>query len=562
MITGFQLISSLPKKIPPLRIEVCKSEWMKYENEIENKVENKIRILHIDDNLFDRKLIWDALVKDDGRFEILEADSREKFEQHLRGQDFDLVLSDFDILGFDGLQVLQLVKEKNPDIPVIIVTGTGSEEIAIQAMKMGAEDYVIKTMHHLRGLGSTIDVVLDNKKARDERKIIQEKLQESEGSLNTLIKTIPDPLCLKDPAGRFLKSNPAFESLMGIKESELIGKTDFDLFPPEMANHSHEKDLEAIAKGEKTRDEETYPDRKGQKRIFDIIRAPMYDSEGKLIGVLSIGRDITERKRTAELLKNYSFQLEETVKSRTADLEASKERAESADKLKSDFLSNVSHELRTPLNSIIGFTGILLNRMAGPLNEEQEKQLNMVKASGKHLLALINDILDLSKIESERFILNAETINMQSLIEEVVEQHLPIDKDVSLNFEQTPEIIEIQSDRQRVKQVLINLVSNGLKFTESGSVNIHCFREIDTVVVEISDTGIGIEEENLDKIFNQFFQIETQYSSKFPGTGLGLSICRKIMELLHGTITVKSKVGIGSVFTCTFPVEIPAEGAV
>lgn len=266
---------------------------------------------------------------------------------------------------------------------------------------------------------------------------------------------------------------------------------------------------------------------------------------------------ITERKKAEEALKNYRLYLETEVKNRTAELEAAKERAESADRLKSAFLATMSHELRTPLNSIIGFSGILLQERAGQLNEEQKKQLGMVLTSGRHLLSLINDILDLSKIEAGQMTLNFETFNIREVIEEVIklEKLAALDKGLSLDSEVAADIGPLISDKYRIHQVVLNLLNNAVKFTNEGSVKIKCYKENEFVKIEIIDTGIGIKEEDLNKLFSPFIQVESDLSKKHEGTGLGLSISRKLIDLLHGSIEVKSEFGVGSTFTVTLPLK-------
>ena len=263
------------------------------------------------------------------------------------------------------------------------------------------------------------------------------------------------------------------------------------------------------------------------------------------------------RRQAEEELKNYGLYLEETVKQRTAELESARDRAESADRVKSAFLATMSHELRTPLNSVIGFSGILLQNIPGPLNEEQRKQLKMIQASGRHLLSVINDILDLSKIEVGLLTTNFEHFNIQNVIEEVMklEWLSAVNKGLTMKFEKNPEIEEIFSDRQRVKQVLLNLVNNAIKFTEKGSVSIVCSNNSDWVNIDVIDTGIGIKEEDFGKLFSPFIQIDSELTRKHQGSGLGLSISKKLIDLLHGTISVKSEFGTGSTFTISLPVK-------
>ena len=264
-----------------------------------------------------------------------------------------------------------------------------------------------------------------------------------------------------------------------------------------------------------------------------------------------------------EMVKEISHHrnhLEALVSERTAELEVAKERAESADRLKSVFLATMSHELRTPLNSIIGFTGILLQGLVGPLSAEQEKQLRMVSGSAKHLLSLINDILDISKIEAGQLEIVSKLFNMRDLIEKVARTlNDPAEEKGLMLFAQVaPEVSQITSDRRRVEQVLTNLVNNAIKFTEKGEVRIECQINEGQLVTRVIDTGIGIKPEDMNKLFKPFQQIDTGLTRQHEGTGLGLSICKKLVERLGGEISVESEWGKGSKFAFTLPIkEVP-----
>jgi signal transduction histidine kinase len=270
-----------------------------------------------------------------------------------------------------------------------------------------------------------------------------------------------------------------------------------------------------------------------------------------------VGTTATRLASEIELRKHRQH-LEKLVKERTAELVVAKERAEAADRLKSAFLASMSHELRTPLNSIIGFTGIVLQGLAGPLNDEQTKQLGMVRDSARHLLDLINDVLDISKIEAGQLEVTFESFDMREAVEKAVRTVTPLadKKGVALVAEVAPDVGRIVSDRRRVEQVLINLVNNAVKFTEEGEVRIECQVSDGWLVTRVVDAGIGIKPEDVGRLFKAFQQVDTGLARVKEGTGLGLSICKKLLEMLGGEIWVESEWGVGSTFTFTLPVGV------
>ncbi|HOE15877.1 MAG TPA: transporter substrate-binding domain-containing protein [Syntrophorhabdaceae bacterium] len=273
-----------------------------------------------------------------------------------------------------------------------------------------------------------------------------------------------------------------------------------------------------------------------------------------IIGAILLKHQVNIRTRE---LREANQRMEERIIERTAELAAAMEKARAADKLKSAFLATMSHELRTPLNSIIGFTGIILRERVGPLNDEQKKQLNMVRSSSQHLLALINDVLDISKIEAGQLQIAQEDVDVRQVIEKVVQSARPLaeNKGIEIGYRIIADDTRITADSRRVEQVLLNLVSNAIKFTEKGSVRITCEADGWNITVNVTDTGIGIKEEDMETIFKTFRQIDSGISRKQEGTGLGLSISKRLVKLMGGSIRVTSVFGSGSTFSFSIPKE-------
>jgi PAS domain S-box-containing protein len=270
----------------------------------------KISILHVEDSIFDQQLIKDTLLKENQGFEVVVADNREKFENLLGDGDFDLVLSDFNILGFDGLQVIQIVKEKRPDLPVIIVTGTGSEEIAIQAMKMGAADYVIKSVRHIQGLVPTINTVLEHKRILAEHRKTEEIIRHERMLLRILVNNLPDAIYVKDKDGRKLIANYSDLQIMNCtSEEEIIGKTDLEIFDTETGARGYAEDMSVLKTGQPLLNQtDCYTDREGKQHWRLTSKIPLFDDQGQITGLVGIGHDFTERKKDEDALReSYEF---------------------------------------------------------------------------------------------------------------------------------------------------------------------------------------------------------------------------------------------------------------
>jgi len=268
-----------------------------------------------------------------------------------------------------------------------------------------------------------------------------------------------------------------------------------------------------------------------------------------------IEKSLALEKANAEL-DRHRGNLEAEVKQRTGELEAANRKLKELDQLKSMFIASMSHELRTPLNSIIGFTGITLQGLSGELNDTQRDQLQRVEKAGKHLLSLVNDVIDISKVEAGRIDVFPAEFALRDVIDEALGdiQPLAAQKQLSLKVDVPEEGITLFTDRQRLLQCILNLLSNAVKFTEKGGIALSVREFGDAIDIAVGDTGIGIAKADLPKLFEAFERLESHLRIKAGGTGLGLYLTRRICTtLLHGKISVKSAQGKGSVFTLRIP---------
>jgi len=396
-----------------------------------------------------------------------------------------------------------------------------------------------------------------------ERKKIELEVKEGRDYLKRIMDAVADPIFVKNSEYNWVLFNDAFCKFMGRSADEIFGKTDYAFFPKNEADIFRKKDKEVFENGAESINEESFTDAGGVTHVIVTKKSLYTDLKGEklLVGII---RDVTELKRIEEELRKHSGHLEELVQDRTVELELSNQKLKMtaedlkrASKAKSEFLANMSHELRTPLSSVIGFSEVLFDEKFGAMNERQKKYAQNIMSSGRHLLSLINDVLDLSKVEAGKMVLQASLFSVKGCLEEVlrVTDGLAFSKKINPVVEIPDDLGTIHADQRKIKQIVFNLMSNAIKFTPAGGkVGLRVRRDDAGIEVVVWDTGIGIAQENLGRVFEAFTRLEDAYTQETEGTGLGLTITQKIVELHGGTISVKSEgIGKGTSVQFTIP---------
>jgi PAS domain S-box-containing protein len=394
-------------------------------------------------------------------------------------------------------------------------------------------------------IGTTLDIT--------ERKEMEKTVLKERDFSDAMLNSLPGILYFYDQTGKFLRWNRNLEIVTGYSGKEIARMNPLDFFVGVEKEYIAQRIQEVFRNGES--DAEANLVSKNGNRIPYYFTGKRIEIEN-VPYLIGMGIDITQRRQAEEELRKLNLELEGRIAARTEELAAAMIKAQESDRLKSAFLATMSHELRTPLNSIIGFTGVILRGLAGPLNEEQNKQLNMIYDSAHHLLALINDVLDISKIEAGQLEIFKRSFDMRQAIESVLRivQPLAHKKNLQLVTSIGSGVGIINNDRRRVEQVLINLVNNAIKFSERGEVSIECQIKDGWLETSVHDSGIGIKPEDMDRLFKPFQQIDTGLARGHEGTGLGLAICKRLVTVMGGEINVESQWGVGSTFKFTLPI--------
>jgi len=480
--------------------------------------------------------------------------------------DVNLIISDHQLPGFDALQALEILTGSGLDIPFIVVSGAISEELAVECMKRGASDYLIKD--RLARLGSAVTRALELKAARvaikmtDEReradhkemqRLYQEiairthEIQRREAQLRIITNAMPVLVGHLDLQERFLFANDACQSWFQMDKGQMIGRTLHDLVGDE--RYDAVKTYIAQVLSGKTATFERQVVQDGQRLSFGLTYIPETDDESKVIGFILVATNITKHKEAEEEFK------------------LAKEAAEIANAAKTAFLANMSHEIRTPLGAVLGFSELLADQRLS--SAERFSYVAAIKRNGDLLSNIINDILDLSKVEAGKLETERQDIPLADVLMDftAILSLQAQEKGLRLTVSQDGSVPHhIRTDPLRLRQILINIVGNAIKFTQRGSVDVKIRSVLGTdghakISFAVKDTGLGVDPGKAAKLFEPFTQADASTKRKFGGTGLGLALSRRLANLLGGDVVLTaSSLGVGSTFTITIdPGTMPTE---
>ncbi|MDP9347677.1 MAG: ATP-binding protein, partial [Gemmatimonadota bacterium] len=423
--------------------------------------------------------------------------------------------------------------------------------------------------------GSVVSVlrdVTDLKRASTELEHQFKRVRQAEGKasrerdrLNLILENVGDPILVTDEESNIILMNRKAERLFDLPGTDLSSRRRREVRANDTKFSSLVSDFALSPDDTRVEEFQLIDPESHDEFPVEIVSGKILNERAEMTAIVSIIHDLTkvvENERLAAELTRLNEGLEDRVRSATEELEERNRQLEwqsreleRAYRLKSEFLASMSHELRTPINALLGYTSLMRDRIYGDVTARQEEALDRMYAASGHLLELVNDILDLAKIEAGKMPVHLERVEMESVIRELSETVEPMvrKKQLSYRVEVTPEIPALETDRTKVKQIILNLLSNAVKFTHEGEVALVARPVGDGVELAVSDTGIGIAPENLDHIFEDFRQVDQSSTREYGGTGLGLSITKKLLHLLGGTIRVESCPGEGSTFTVWLP---------
>ena len=545
-----------------------------------------VEILMVDDRP-ENLLALEAILEPLGQT-LVRALSGDEALRLLLSHDFAMILLDVQMPGIDGFETARLVKsrERTRYIPIIFLTAISKDEAYVfEGYSVGAVDYMTKPFQpdilrskvsvfvdlyqKQRQIATQADVIRESEKRDLELRHMRE-IYESEARFSEIVGSAMDAIIVFDMHGVISLFNAAAERMFRVRAHSAAGLNVEKFFPDGLSLEMLDGMCASV--GAPAPENDPVPDRSEPEHVLSLsgvresgerfpieATASCLDVRGKKSYTLIV-RDISERRRSEEALKAQAESLAtamDELKTLNDELGARQAELERAMAARSRFYASMSHELRTPINAVLGYSTLLLENIYGPLNEKQAEGITRTHKAAKHLLELVNDVLDLSKIEAGKIDLRLQPVQFPQLIDDLFVTVRPLADQYgsALGLQHESDPMKVVSDPRRLRQILLNLLSNAIKFGRGKPIHVSSRPTTEGgIVVEVRDEGEGIATADLEKIFDEFVQLGK--SQLTEGTGLGLPISRRLAEMLHGTLEVESEVGVGS----TFRLIIPASG--
>ena len=488
------------------------------EEEIESSLHIKPKILVVDDEKRVRDTCHKMLAGEG--FDVSRAESGDVAIQMIEKEHFDIILLDLMMPGLSGMETLARVKDMHPDTVVIVITGYATVEHSIEAMKRGAFDFLSKPF-------SPQDLRLVISKAVGFIETLQDITTEK-SRMRVLINHLGDGVMVSDAQKRVVLANPPFLKMVGYRGEDVICRPVTELVKVEKLLRMIDQALSMPSEEFVELTEEIEPENGGDSDVILGARCvPLRDRLERNVGSITVLHDITVLRKM--------------------------------DQAKSDFVSMVAHEIQSPMNTVLMQMKNITGGIAGPVTEKQREILERTSLRIKTLSDLSADLLDLAKIESGLIIMEKEKLDSAALLRDQVKFHQvkSKEKNIDLELEPLPELPHFLGNRTNMEEVLSNLIANAIRYTpEGGHIRISAETQGNSLCIRVSDTGIGIDPEDLKRIFDRFYRVKNEKTRTIPGTGLGLSIVKRIVEAHNGAIEVASEPGHGSTFTVFLPLSM------